>query len=177
MKLLICLMMLAAACGTETRSIAYVSKVCEHPCFKEVASEFDIECARFNKNVENLKTLYDSAGIIPEGDFCAAFKDTAILFRSEGTFFYVEDHGKIRVSGVSYQGGGIELTRDGFSLAHELLHVWDENNGVSQKDNNEHVNWGKKGYLTLTSDYWHNAYSMASEHYADEPLDKPIESN
>ncbi len=173
MRGLAALLVLVAACTTIP-----VVKECKHPCFKSVTASFEMECARFDKNVENLKGLYDKAGIIPVGDFCETFTGTEVFFRPEGTFFYVYDEKKkLRVTGVTWLDNTVELTRDGFSLAHELLHVLDASKGVDAKENHDHVDWGKKGYFGVTYDFTDSAYSMAPEHYLSEPLDKPIKSN
>lgn len=151
MKPVLALAVLTVSCGP-ARPMAYECPVSITPMVFH--SEFELDCTVVEQNVRLAqRILYEHDLETPR-----EFED---LYRGMNVYIYDEDYLSYDLGSDSYvvgyymSGRGIEMTKDGFSLLHELLHHLDA--VYLQIGTAWHEGWKTNGYHEADLEYWQKA--------------------
>lgn len=92
--------------------------------------------------------------LVPEDQFCRAFRHSVITIRPETSWKCAEetcDNPGGQCLGTAFHDGSIDLGRDTTALLHELIHVWDGKN--DRVGNGHHYMWQETGRNQYDIDY------------------------
>ncbi len=103
---------------------------------------------RLLHNVQLARKLL-AVSLIPEAQFCSSFSNVYIHIRPEAIWHCP---GAGECSGMTWYSGEIEVNRKTTSLAHELMHEWDNYHSLVTKIGG-HEGWDTNGRDQLDRDY------------------------
>lgn len=137
----------------------------------------NVECSRVETLVGRSREILDQTCLVKASNFKSAYSGSSFLVLNVD-FFYGDSIGDgSRVACIGYYDvvEGIKVSKDGCSLLHEQLHMWDAQHlaiGTSW-----HENWDKNGYHDAAAQFedecWQGLYleesSMTYKPDAGEP--------
>ena len=159
MKLILAMAALIASCGP-ARPMKYECPV--SITAMTFHGEFELDCTVVEQNVRLAQRILYEHGLETPREF----ED---LYRGMNVYIYDEDYLSYDLKSDSYvvgfymSGRGIETTRDGLSLLHELLHHLDA--VYLQIGTAWHEGWTTNGYHEADLEYWQTAIPYKTTNY------------
>jgi hypothetical protein len=119
-----------------------------------IHSDFEIDCTAAEQNVRRAQRILWEHGLETPREFEDLYRNMNVYVYDE-EFLSYDLKDDFYIVGYYRTGMGIELSKDGLALLHEMLHHLDAM--YLQIGTAWHENWNKNGYHEADLEYWQTA--------------------